>query len=201
MELELSEPLEIELSCDGSSRILELEELTIRLAQPAFGIAKKSSSDRGFPPGSLVFEGEGIVDSIPFTSRRPNHEAVLIVADSGSASMAGIHRARVGLTIPCGTEAAEIELLWSFGAIAQLGRPPTIEIDVPSMVSCPSTVDLDYTASDYNNDIESVRWLVDGVMMAASVTTLDFTTGHELTAIIRDERGATHTDTETVTCQ
>lgn len=72
---------------------------------------------------------------------------------------------------------------------------------MPSTVSCPDTIDLDYTAFDYDDDIESVRWLVDGVLMASSVTTLDFTTGHELTAIVRDERGATHTDTETVTCQ
>jgi hypothetical protein len=64
-------------------------------------------------------------------------------------------------------------------------------IDVPSTVSCPDTIDLDYTASDYDDDIESARWLVDGVRMATSVTTLDFRDGHDLTAIVRDERGAT----------
>lgn len=200
MELELSEPLELVLSCNGSPYTFELEELTIRLAQPAFGIAREGASTRGFPPGSLVLAAEGVVNSVPFTSRRPNQETVMVAATSGSMSMQGSSRAGVDLSIPCGTETAEIELLWSFGAVAWPGRPPTIEIDVPSTVSCPGSVDLDYTASDYDDDIESVRWLVDGVLMDASVARLDFTKGHELTAIVRDGRGATDTDVETVAC-
>jgi hypothetical protein len=200
MELKLDEPLQLLLSCNGSSYTFGLADLTIRLVQPAFGIAKEDSSSRGFPPGSLVFEAEGVVNSVPFTSRRPNQKAIMVTASSGSASMQGSFEAQVDLAIPCGTETAEIELSWSFSAAAWPGRPPTIEIDVPSTVSCLDTIDLDYTASDYDDDIERVRWLVDGVLMAASVTTLDFTDGHELTAIVRDERGATETDTETVTC-
>jgi hypothetical protein len=37
--------------------------------------------------------------------------------------------------------------------------------------------------------------------MDEPVTSVEFTTGHTLTAIVRDERGATHTKTKVVACQ
>lgn len=51
------------------------------------------------------------------------------------------------------------------------------------------------------NDIAKGRRLVDGVLMDEGVPEFEFTTGHTLTAIVRDERGATKTATKELTCQ
>jgi hypothetical protein len=89
MELELTEPLELELTCNGTPVAYELEDLTIRLVQPAFGIAQENAGIRGFPVGSLVFEAEGTVNEEPFASRRPNEQPVKMVATNGWVSIVG----------------------------------------------------------------------------------------------------------------
>jgi hypothetical protein len=182
--------------------LYELEELAIRLAQPAFGIAQHNAAMRGFPAGALVFEAEGVVEGFPFASRRPTQKPLKVVANAGWVSMLGSnYGAEVELEIPCGTTTTEVTLKWDFSAVAWPGKPPTIQIDVPSTVSCPDTVSLDATAADPDDDLESVRWLVDGVLIDEAVTEIDFTTAHDLTAIARDERGATRTATKSVSCQ
>ena len=201
LELELDEPLELELSCGGSLFTHELEELTISLAQPAFGIAKEGTGLRGFPPGAVVLETQGVVDGVTFETRRANHNPVKMVASNGWVSMLGPnYGARIDLEIPCGAGVTVVTLTWDFHAVAWPDKPPSIEIDVPSTVSCPDTVPLDYTATDSDNDIDTVTWLVDGVLLEDSLTSLDFSQGHELTAIVRDDRGATHTAVKQVSC-
>ena len=202
LEVEITEPLELGVTCDGVPISYELEELTIRLAQPAFGIAKHNAVMRKFPPGAITLEADGVVNGFPFSSRRINENPVQMVASAGWISMLGKnYGATVDLVIPCGSTSTEVALKWDFSAVAWPGKPPTIQIDVPSTVSCPDTVSLDATAADLDNDIESIRWLVDGVLLEESVTELDFTTSHELTAIVRDQRGATRTASKSVTCQ
>lgn len=60
---------------------------------------------------------------------------------------------------------------------------------------------LSKSVSDADDDIASVRWLVDGVLLEDGTDELHFTRGHELTLIVRDERGATTTDVQIVSCQ
>src|SRR5690606_26249400 len=71
LELELTEPLELELDCNASLELHELTELEIRLAQPALGIAQQGTSAKAFPPGSVVVEATGVVDGFPIHSRAP----------------------------------------------------------------------------------------------------------------------------------
>jgi hypothetical protein len=71
---------------------------------------------------------------------------------------------------------------------------------VPSTLTCPQTRALTGTASDADSDLASVRWLVDDVLLSASTTSMEFTQDHDLTAVVRDARGATRTVTKHVDC-
>ena len=51
-----------------------------------------------------------------------------------------------------------------------------------------------------DDDIVSLRWIVDGVLLEDTYPTIPFTEAHEITAVVRDARGATTTDTKLVTC-
>jgi len=78
--------------------------------------------------------------------------------------------------------------------------PPSVTIDIPSTVSCPSSVDLDATASDPDGDLDVVRWYVDDVLIDGATTSLTFTEQHEVRAVAFDDRGAATTATKTVDC-
>jgi hypothetical protein len=145
LELELAEPLVIELECNSVPQTYELAELTIRLGQPAFGVAEEGTDWKGFPPGSLILEAEGTVNEIPFASRRPNREAIYVYGGAGWIQLAGIDGAWVELEVPCGEEQADLLVWLGFEAVDWPGEPPTISIDVPSTVSCPDEIDLDHT--------------------------------------------------------
>ena len=45
-----------------------------------------------------------------------------------------------------------------------------------------------------------LRWIVDGVLLENSNPTIPFTQAHEITAVVRDARGATTTDTKLIAC-
>jgi hypothetical protein len=67
-------------------------------------------------------------------------------------------------------------------------------------VTCPSSVDLDAIASDPDDDLDTVRWYIDDVLMSASTTSVTFTQGHTVRAVAYDERSATTTAIETIAC-
>ncbi len=76
----------------------------------------------------------------------------------------------------------------------------TATITVPSQVTCGVPRTLTATTSDPNSDIASTRWLVDGVLLASSVSSVTFTGAHELSVRVRDSRGATTTAKKVVSC-
>jgi hypothetical protein len=78
--------------------------------------------------------------------------------------------------------------------------PRTISINNAAPITCPRTVTPSATASDPDNDLVSVRWYVDDVLMSASTTSFTFTTTHELRAVATDSRGARTTATKTIVC-
>jgi len=66
---------------DQTTEILDLDDLEIRLAQPAFGIDESGTDAKGFPLGALVFEGEFDLGAAHYTVRGPNTDVVLVSAD------------------------------------------------------------------------------------------------------------------------
>lgn len=201
LELELVEPLVMVLDCTGGPETYSLDELTIRLVQPAFGIAEEGTDWKAFPPGNLIFEAEGALNETPFSVRRPNQEPVYVYGSEGWIQLHGINGSWIETELPCGEGQADLLASWGFDAVSWPGEPPWISIDVPSSVSCPDEVELDHTKWDQESDIANLRWLVDGVLLDAGMTSVDFTTGHTLTAIVRDDRGATKTVTKAVACE
>jgi hypothetical protein len=103
--------------------------------------------------------------------------------------------------VPCGEEAADVLVWWGYDTVDVEASPPSVEIEVPSTVECPSTVDLDISANDNEEDYAEKRWLVDGVLLADDIEQVEFTASHELTVILRDARGATASDTEVISCE
>ncbi len=202
LDLELTQPLTLVLQCDGQPETHVLSSLSLSLAQPAFGIAQQGTVWRGFPPGALVFDAEGVVDGLPFTSRRPTQEPVFLRAGQGWSMLQGIDGAWLEFTMPCGEdESADVLVWWGYNTIAVDEHPPAAEITVPATVPCPSTVNLTASVSDVDGDLATKRWLVDGVLMEHGITQLHFTEAHELTLVVTDERGATTSDVEAKVCQ
>lgn len=201
LDLELVAPLSLGLDCDGSTTVHVLDALEIHLVQPAFGIAEKASGWVQFPEGALVLQADGVVNGVPFHAIGPAMRAIKILAESGSFSLQGTDGARVDLLAPCGAATAAVTAWLGLEVLDWPGEPPSVSIDVPAAVPCPSGVSLAATTSDPEQDVDRLRWLVDGVLLDEAMTAVDFTTGHRLTAIVRDERGATRTVSKTVACQ
>ena len=59
----------------------------------------------------------------------------------------------------------------------------------------------EWSVSDADSDLASVRWRVDGVLMQYGITSMAFTQAHLLELVVRDARGATVTAKKNVGCQ
>lgn len=148
----------------------------------------------------MVIEGSGVLNGQPFTAYGPIEQDVSAVAGDGWLQLQGLGGSGLSFMAPCGAGVTDIVAWIGFSATGWLGEPPSVTIDVPSSVACPSTVTLVASKSDSDNDIVSSRWLVDDVLLDETMTSVDFSVPHELTAIVRDSRGATTTKSKSVSC-
>jgi hypothetical protein len=203
MELELLEPLQLDLECDSVPVSHELTELSIRLVQPAFGVAQDGTSWNAFPPGGLVLEAEGVVDTIPFSSRLPIEQPVYVYAADGLLMLQGTDGFTLDFEVPCNGLMADVAVGWALVEDQLLEGPPTLGIShLPATISCPDDLPLTLAfASDPDTDYERLQWIVDGVLLDGETPTLAMTETHEITAVLRDTRGATGSATTTVACQ
>jgi hypothetical protein len=178
--------------------------LTVNLAQPAMGIAQEGTDLVGFPAGALVFDanftlGGGTEMDVRGTTQ------VDVVGTAGDTAFEFGEIKVTGMMPACWGQ-DDIPVEGTFEIVLDLAggieaSPPEIEIDIPATVSCPSNVDLDAIASDPDDDLDTVRWWIDDVLMSASTTSVTFTQGHTVRAVAYDERGAATTATKTITCQ
>lgn len=182
---------------DGTNATAIVSSVQFQLEQPAFGVAKAASTERGFPPGSLILKTTATINGETFVRRQPNSFNVKGTQSSPTLLALTLD---VPLTVPCNTGTAEITARIDLGSSGATGSPPTGTITVPSQVTCGVSRALTYTQSDPNNDIVSRRWLVDGTLLASSVTSVVFTGTHTLAMRLRDARGATTTVTKVVSC-
>jgi hypothetical protein len=203
MQLDLLEPLALDLECGGVPVAYELTELSVRLAQPAFGVAEHGTDWNAFPPGGLILEAEGVVDEIPFQSRLPIEEAVYVQAADGLLWFQGIHGFKLELELPCNGVLADVDVWWDLQDEELLAGPPTLGIGhLPSTVACPDELALTLAwATDPEQDYQSLRWVVDGVLLDDEWPTIPVTESHQITAMLRDSRGATGSATHTVACE
>ncbi|MBL4683450.1 MAG: hypothetical protein JKY37_02580 [Nannocystaceae bacterium] len=205
MHVELLEPLEIELTCGGVAQAHELSSLTIDLVQPAFGISETGSvwSGNAFPPGGLVIAAQGVVDEVPFSMQRPIERPVSFIAEDGFVSLLGTGGFKVDFAVPCNGEFADLDVWWGLADDGVIEGPPTLSIDqLPQAIACPGELALTLTwSADPDGDYESLRWIVDGVLLEETWPTIAFTEPHEVKAVLRDSRGATATATKTIVCQ
>jgi hypothetical protein len=202
LHLELDEHLEIELTCNGAAQQHELTSLTIDLAQPAFGISEEGTSWNSLPPGGLVLVASGVVDEVPFESRRAIAQPVFFEASDGLIEFDGTNGFKLDFEVPCNGEIADLEVWWTVYDSSTVEGPPTLGIDhLPSTISCPDELALTLEwANDPEEDYASLRWIVDGVLLEDEWPTISFTESHQVTAVLRDERGATGTASKTISC-
>jgi hypothetical protein len=59
----------------------------------------------------------------------------------------------------------------------------------------------DGSRGDPDGDYDSLRWIVDGVLLEEIWPTIPFTESHEIKAVLRDSRGATGTATKAIACE
>jgi hypothetical protein len=131
---------------------------------------------------------------------RPIEQPVYLEVNDSWPRIQGVGGFLIELEVPCNGAIADVTLWWGFQAADALGSPPSASVAVASSVPCPSSVDLEGSCTDPNGDIVSERWIVDGVLIEGSTTSIPFTAGHTLTLITRDSRGAASTDSRSVSC-
>ncbi len=198
----LDEPVTLALDCDGQSVEYALLALELSLAQPAFGIMSHAFDVwSAMPQGGLVFDAHTVVDGSRFDTALPTQHGVGFMFEAGWANIPAYGKFEVTLDVPCNGIVAEVAATFDIIATAWLGSPPEVEITVPATVGCPDDVALTLDVDDAESDVTSVRWRVDGVLLDDALTSVPFTQSHELTAIVRDSRGATTTARKQVDCE
>lgn len=182
---------------DGSSASFNISAISFSLSQPAIGIAKTATSERGFPSGGLVMTMTATVGGQTYTRRVPTAKPTKGTQSNGVLGLSNVDST---LVLPCGTGTTTVTARLTLNSGTVTGSPPAASITVPSQVTCGVPRTLTATVSDPNNDIASTRWLVDGVLLASSVTSVTFTGTHELAVRVRDARGGTTTAKKVVSC-
>jgi hypothetical protein len=200
--LELDEAVTLALQCDGQTITHELQSLSLSLAQPAFAIMSHEFEVwSAFPAHGMVFDAHTEVDGASFDTFLPSDHGVGFMFDAGWANIPAYGKFDVQLDVPCNGVLADVKASFDVIATSWLGAPPDGEITVAGAVACPTSVALTVDADDPDDDIASVRWKLDGVLLDAAVTAVEFTQSHELTAVLRDGRGATTTLHKHVECE
>jgi len=202
MHLELTEALSIDLTCNGVVETHTISQLDIDLVQPALGISEAGTSWKAFPPRALVVEAVGIADGLPIAVGNPIETAVEYQAGEGWTLLQGAGGTYIKLDVPCNGEIADIVLWWGFDEDLTTASPPNVGLSLPNTVVCPGQLELLLaTGTDPDGDLDSLQWIIDGVLMSEEWPTIDFTQNHEITAVLADARGAADSDTKNVTCQ
>lgn len=196
--------IQIPVTCPNQQVVHRtLYHLEVDLAQPAMGMAQEGTDEVGFPAGALVFEASFTKNGTPMTVRGFNQLDVVGTAGQSNFEFGDIV---VFGEMPACWGQDDIPVAGTFELVLDLTggvqeSPPTVEIDIPSSVPCPSSVDLDATAGDPDADLDSVRWYIDDVLIDTNTTSVTFSGPHEVRAVAYDVRGAAATDVETVSCQ
>jgi hypothetical protein len=162
------------------------------------GIADAGSYLKGFPPRSLYLQGDVTVDGHAYTIRGVNEESFTFTMGYFGMFAADLD---VGLTVPCGSGTIDVLVRIDLRSAAILDEAPIASIDTPGEVACPTTLTLAATVVDPDDDLASVRWFVDDVLVTQSVSSIPMTTDHELRLVARDARGATTTARKPVRCR
>lgn len=199
---ELVQNLSFEFDCDGMPVELTLDTMEIDLLQPAMGMDFEDDDDKAFPPGALHMATHtrfNDADGLTFDAVTTSQEPVYLEASRAGVTVEDTDDFHVELAIGChGTE--PIKAWLTFETDAVVAQPPALAIDMPSSVSCGTRVPLSALATDPDDDYGPTRWIVDGVLMASSETEIALWEPHDVVAVVRDARGATATDTHTITC-
>ncbi len=185
---------------DGTTARQTIDHLALALAQPAFGIAARDSDEVGFPPGALVIDTGLDVGGTHHSRRRPNDQNVVIEA---AGSGFGATALETTLIVPCNSSQAAMTVRYTLGdsdGETTIAAPPSVTIDVADEVRCGTPTTLRATARDPDDDVATVRWYVDDVLIAPSVSELTFTRAHTLRVVVRDQRGATTTSSKEIAC-
>jgi hypothetical protein len=104
--------------------------------------------------------------------------------------------------VPCNGQLTEVKLWWGFSEDEVIASPPSVALDLPDTVECPGELELLLaTGSDPDDDLASLDWIVDGVLLSETWPTIDFTETHVITAVLRDGRGAATSVSKTVLCE
>lgn len=193
----------VPVTCPGGGPFnVTLSDLELHLGQPAFGISSEDSELVGFPKGSLVFDATFEVANQTMAVRGTTQ--IDIVLEASPNGFEALEIPVIGNVTPCMND-GHIEAEGTFDIVLKITAgpveaPPSVEIDIPSTVTCNTPVELDASVTDPDDDLSSVRWYVDDQLIAASTTSLTFTQGHDVRVVARDVRGAATTATKTISC-
>jgi hypothetical protein len=182
---------------DGSVVTIPFSSVKIDLEQPTIGVARQGTTERGFPQGGLVLKTRATVAGVTHTRRQVNNAVVKGTQNGAALTLPSLSST---ITLACGTGTTTLTARLALTSSSATGSPPTATITVPSQVTCGVPRSLTATTSDPNSDIVSTRWVVDGTLLASTVSSVTFTGTHELSVRVRDARGATTTAKKVVSC-
>lgn len=197
---ESTEQMLLNLQCNGNWVQRPVDVFELDLLQPAMGMDVVNDVWIAFPPGSLISRMHAESGPFSFDLAGPNEIPVYLKADDDYMQLQPTGGLEILFDYNCDGDIKPIKAWVQFDSSTTQESPPSISIDMPSSVSCSSVVPLDAIVDDPDADAGAVRWQVDGVLLHTSVGAITVTETLEIVAKVRDARGATATDTHTITC-
>lgn len=200
LHIEQVQSLGVEIDCDGTPIELPLDALEVDLVQPAMGIDIEGNYWKGFPPGALHLRTHLDVGPFAFEHVEANQEKVFVLTSGEWMSAGPANGVEFYFDVPCNGQREPMKAWFELMESTTIGTPPAASIDMPSSVTCGTTVDLDVDASDVENDIASIRWELDGVLLDGSLDEIEVNAPHQVRVVVRDARGATTVDAHVIDC-
>ncbi|MBV1856919.1 MAG: hypothetical protein KUG77_00810 [Nannocystaceae bacterium] len=195
--VETSTPATVELLCeDGSSQSVVLDQFSVSLSQPGFGVSERGG-DVSFGPGAWVAGIELELDGEEIRVRRPNATTARWSVDGGELNRSYLE---LSARVPCNDSVASLDMALALELDGVTASPPLAEVTMPTTVTCENVLALSGSFSDPDGDLDEVRWFVDGVRLADSVSSITISEAHEIRAVAVDDRGAATSDSVQVGC-
>ncbi len=185
---------------DGTEQEIDVRYLTVELAQPAMGARDAATGAVYFEANTLLFSIDAELNQVPFRTERFATKALVGSATAGNVSLPEV---TLEFHVPCSpTVMGTFDVRLGLTSELKVAEsPPTIDIRLPeATVPCSTPTLLDADVRDTDGDLADTLWIVDGVQIDPSTSSIVIENGSYVEVRATDERGAATTEGELFQC-